>query len=107
MPIMKLQAEVRLSSTLPMQVWHEPLTMFRCSKMPQLDRQSLVEAHTQNKPLYLEHGRKCMHILIAETVDLIFYQYPIATFNSLSNDFAGAFTVVAPGAYKDIRQNAD
>jgi hypothetical protein len=48
-----------------------------------------------------------MHILIAETVDLIFYQYPFAIFNFLSNDFAGAFMVVAPGAYKDIRQNAD
>jgi hypothetical protein len=44
-------------------------------------------------------------ILTAETVDLIFYQYSILLSIPLAL-MAGAFTVVAPAAYKMAKGNA-
>jgi hypothetical protein len=74
------------------------------TKLPQLHRQPNLK-YILKSSAYILITAESACILTAETVDLIFYQYSILLSIPLAL-IAGAFTVVAPEAYKKIKQKA-
>jgi hypothetical protein len=75
------------------------------TKLPQLHRQPNLK-YVLKSSAYILVTAESACILTAETVDLLFYQYSILIAVPLAL-LAGAFTVVAPGAYgKMIKQKA-
>jgi hypothetical protein len=73
-------------------------------KLPQLHRQPNLK-YILKSSAYILVTAESACILTAETVDLIFYQYSILLSIPLAL-LAGAFTVVAPEAYRKIKQKA-
>jgi hypothetical protein len=74
------------------------------TKLPQLHRQPNLK-YILKSSTYILVTAESACILTAETVDLIFYQYSILLAVPLAL-LAGAFTVVAPEAYRKIKQKA-
>jgi hypothetical protein len=74
------------------------------TKLPQLHRQPNLK-YILKSSIYILVTAESACILTAETVDLIFYQYSILLAVPLAL-LAGAFTVVAPEAYRKIKQKA-
>jgi hypothetical protein len=74
------------------------------AKIPELYRQPNIK-QILKASLYILVTAESACILTAETVDLIFYQYSLLLSIPLAL-IAGAFTVVAPEAYKRIRKKA-
>jgi hypothetical protein len=74
------------------------------TKLPQLHRQPNLK-YILKSSAYILITAESACILTAETVDLIFYQYSILLSIPLAL-IAGAFTVVAPEAYRKIKQKA-
>ena len=72
--------------------------------MPQLHKQRNLK-YILKTSAYILVTAECACILTAETVDLIFYQYSLLLSIPLAL-VAGAFTVVAPEAYRKIRRNS-
>lgn len=75
------------------------------TKLPQLHKQPNLK-HILKTSAYILVTAESACILTAETVDLIFYQYSIFLAVPLAL-IAGAFAVVAPAAYRKIRQKAN
>jgi hypothetical protein len=73
-------------------------------KLPHLRRQPNLK-YVLKSSAYILLTAESACILTAETVDLIFYQYSIFLAVPLAL-LAGAFTVVAPEAYKKIKRKA-
>jgi hypothetical protein len=71
------------------------------AKMPQLYKQPNLK-YILKTSLYILVTAESVCILTAETVDLIFYQYSIFLAVPLAL-LAGAFTVVAPEAYRKLK----
>jgi hypothetical protein len=71
------------------------------TKLPQLYKQPNLK-YILKTSLYILITAESVCILTAETVDLIFYQYSILLSVPLAL-LAGAFTVVAPEAYRKIK----
>jgi hypothetical protein len=74
------------------------------TKLPYLRRQPNLK-YVLKTSAYILVTAESACILTAETVDLIFYQYSILLAIPLAL-LAGAFTVVAPEAYRKIKQKA-
>jgi hypothetical protein len=74
------------------------------AELPQLHRQPNLK-YILKTSTYILVTAESACILTAETVDLIFYQYSILLSVPLAL-LAGAFTVVAPEAYRKIKQKA-
>jgi hypothetical protein len=74
------------------------------TKLPQLHGQPKLK-YILKSSAYILITAESACILTAETVDLIFYRYSILLSIPLAL-LAGAFTVVAPEAYKKIKQKA-
>jgi hypothetical protein len=74
------------------------------TKLPQLHRQPNLKFILKSSAYILVTAETAC-ILTAETVDLIFYQYSILLAVPLAL-LAGAFTVVAPEAYRKVKQKA-
>jgi len=74
------------------------------TKLPQLHKQPNLK-YILKSSTYILVTAESACILTAETVDLIFYQYSIVLAVPLAL-LAGAFTVVAPEAYRKIKQKA-
>jgi hypothetical protein len=72
------------------------------TKMPYLHRQPNLK-YVLKSSAYILVTAESACILTAETVDLVFYQYSIFLAVPLAL-LAGAFTVVAPEAYRSIKQ---
>jgi hypothetical protein len=70
-------------------------------KLPGLHREPELRSILRTSLMILVTAESAC-ILVAETVDLVFYQYSILLSVPLAL-FAGAFTVVAPQAYKKAR----
>jgi hypothetical protein len=75
------------------------------TKLPYLHRQPNLK-YVLKSSAYILVTAESVCILTAETVDLVFYQYSIFLAVPLAL-LAGAFTVVAPEAYKKIKRKAD
>lgn len=71
------------------------------TKLPQLHRQPNLK-YILKTSMYILVTAESACILTAETVDLIFYQYSLLLSVPLAL-LAGAFTVVAPEAYKKLK----
>jgi hypothetical protein len=71
------------------------------AKIPQLRRQPNLK-HILKSSAYILVTAESVCILTAETVDLIFYQYSLFLAVPLAL-LAGAFTVVAPEAYRKLK----
>ena len=74
------------------------------TKLPYLHKQPNLK-YVLKSSAYILITAESACILTAETVDLIFYQYSILLAVPLAL-LAGAFTVVAPEAYREIKQKA-
>ncbi len=74
------------------------------AKLPQLHKQPNLK-YILKSSTYILVTAESACILTAETVDLLFYQYSILLAVPLAL-LAGAFTVVAPEAYRKIKQRA-
>jgi hypothetical protein len=74
------------------------------TKLPYLHRQPNLK-YVLKTSAYILLTAESACILTAETVDLVFYQYSILLSIPLAL-LAGAFTVVAPEAYRKIKQKA-
>jgi hypothetical protein len=74
------------------------------AELPQLHRQPNLK-YILKTSTYILVTAESACILTAETVDLIFYQYSILLSVPLAL-LAGAFIVVAPEAYRKIKQKA-
>src|SRR5215211_3417771 len=74
------------------------------ARMPQLHKQRNLKYILKTSVFILVTAESAC-ILTAETVDLIFYQYSLLLSIPLAL-VAGAFTVVAPEAYRKIRRNS-
>ena len=74
--------------------------VIRITKLPQLHRQPNLK-YVLKTSAYILVTAESACILTAETVDLIFYQYSILLAIPLAL-LAGAFTVVAPEAYRKM-----
>jgi hypothetical protein len=74
------------------------------TKLPLLHKQPNLK-YVLKSSAYILVTAESACILTAETVDLIFYQYSIFLAVPLAL-LAGAFTVIAPEAYKKIKQKA-
>jgi hypothetical protein len=74
------------------------------TKLPLLHKQPNLK-YVLKSSAYILITAESVCILTAETVDLIFYQYSIFLAVPLAL-LAGAFTVIAPEAYKKIKQKA-
>jgi hypothetical protein len=74
------------------------------TKMPRLHKQRNLK-YILKTSTYILVTAESACILTAETVDLIFYQYSLLLSIPLAL-VAGAFTVVAPEAYRKIRRNS-
>jgi hypothetical protein len=74
------------------------------AELPQLHRQPNLK-YILKSSAYILVTAESACIFTAETVDLIFYQYSILMSIPLAL-LAGAFTVVAPEAYRKIKQKA-
>jgi hypothetical protein len=72
------------------------------TKMPQLHKQPNLK-YILKTSMYILVTAESACILTAETVDLIFYQYSLLLAVPLAL-LAGAFTVVAPEAYRKIKR---
>jgi hypothetical protein len=75
------------------------------AKLPQLYKQPNLR-HILKTSLFILVTAESACILTAETVDLIFYQYSLLLSVPLAL-LAGAFTVVAPEAYRKIKQKVN
>ena len=73
------------------------------TKLPYLHRQQPNLKYVLKTSAYILVTAESACILTAETVDLVFYQYSILLSIPLAL-LAGAFTIVAPEAYRKIKQ---